>query len=92
MASPTIQGALKDAFGVGHVEGCMSAEELVTMVPCLSVQMATQFHMWDMFKVMDETSANGRQNLAMMLAHLLSSKALPLSVLKVSSIKNLVYL
>ena len=52
--------------------------------------MATQFHMWDMFKVMDETSANGQRNLAMMLAHLLSSKALPLSVLKVTSIKDIV--
>ncbi|XP_070210720.1 nucleolar MIF4G domain-containing protein 1-like isoform X2 [Littorina saxatilis] len=45
--------------------------------------MATQFHMWDMFKVMSETGQDGRHNLAMMLAHLLASESLSLGVLKV---------
>lgn len=45
--------------------------------------MALQFHMWDMFKTMSEMPQAGRHNLALLLAHLFSSQALPLSVLKV---------
>ncbi|XP_076439611.1 nucleolar MIF4G domain-containing protein 1-like [Babylonia areolata] len=45
--------------------------------------IAIQFHMWDMFKTMEELTPSSRKNLAAMLAHLLASKALSLSVLKV---------
>ncbi|KAL8560242.1 hypothetical protein ACOMHN_005975 [Nucella lapillus] len=45
--------------------------------------IAIQFHMWDMFKTMEDLNSCSRNNLAAMLAHLLATKSLSLSVLKV---------
>ncbi|KAK7473335.1 hypothetical protein BaRGS_00035383 [Batillaria attramentaria] len=45
--------------------------------------MALQFHMWDVFKTLSEMSSSGRHNMALLLAQILSSQALSLSVLKV---------
>nr|KAG5689283.1 hypothetical protein BaRGS_033075 [Batillaria attramentaria] len=47
------------------------------------VVMALQFHMWDVFKTLSEMSSSGRHNMALLLAQILSSQALSLSVLKV---------
>lgn len=47
------------------------------------LQMALQFYLWDVFKVMETLPRTARYNLARMLAHQIACQALPLSALKV---------
>ncbi|XP_063964837.1 nucleolar MIF4G domain-containing protein 1-like [Lytechinus pictus] len=46
-------------------------------------RMAFQFALWDKIRLLDELSPSASKNLALLLSHLMSSKALPLSVLKI---------
>ena len=50
--------------------------------------MTVQFSLWDQFKELQIMKASQRSHLAKAVAHLISSKALSLSVFKVSLAKN----
>ncbi len=49
----------------------------------LGFQMSVQFHLWDRFRELGETSDSQRNNLAYYLSHLLVTRAMSLSVFKV---------
>ncbi|XP_071477720.1 nucleolar MIF4G domain-containing protein 1-like [Diadema antillarum] len=46
-------------------------------------RMAFQFALWDKIRLLEELTPSGSRNLALLLSHLLGSRDLPLSVLKV---------
>eukprot|EP00057_Strongylocentrotus_purpuratus_P022857 XP_011677331.1 PREDICTED: nucleolar MIF4G domain-containing protein 1 isoform X1 [Strongylocentrotus purpuratus] len=46
-------------------------------------RMAFQFALWDKIRMLEELSPSASRNLALLLSHLISCKALPLSVIKI---------
>ncbi|XP_060051668.1 nucleolar MIF4G domain-containing protein 1 [Erinaceus europaeus] len=52
-------------------------------------QVTLQFSVWDRFRELETLGAGSRANLAQLLTHLLKSRALPLSVLKVVEFSEL---
>lgn len=48
--------------------------------------MTFQFSLWDKFKIISDLAAHSADNLSRLMAHLVASRALSLSILKVLNI------